>query len=153
MDFISKIKNLRDRKYLDKLQQVKEWFDKTLGQKIEDHKYSINILDLYACKVNGHFVGQELWKQFGYSIELKFNLKQSSLSMRILNSYLEKKSAEEGVPEEEFLQIPHAELPFRRFALLPLAEIASGYWHPKLRCTIDTLLQQCPDQSPVHTLS
>jgi hypothetical protein len=107
-DFISKIKNLRDRKYLDKLQQVKEWFDKTLGQKIEDHKYSINILDLYACKVNGHFVGQELWKQFGYSIELKFNLKQSSLSMRILNSYLEKKSAEEGVPEEEFLQIDYS---------------------------------------------
>jgi 2-amino-4-hydroxy-6-hydroxymethyldihydropteridine diphosphokinase len=57
------------------------------------------------------------------------------------------------VTEEEFLQIPHAELPFRRFALLPLAEIASGCWHPKLRCTIDTLLQQCPDQSPVHTLS
>jgi 2-amino-4-hydroxy-6-hydroxymethyldihydropteridine diphosphokinase len=56
------------------------------------------------------------------------------------------------VVEEDLLQIPHTELPFRRFALLPLAEIAGGCWHPKLRCSIDTLLQQCQDQSPVQRL-
>jgi len=108
VDFISQIKKVNDPKHIAKLELVKQWFEKTLGQKIDDSKYSFNILDLYACKVNGQFIGQELWKQYGYSVELKFSLKQNSLSMRILNSYLQKKSAEEGVPEEEFLQIDYS---------------------------------------------
>jgi 2-amino-4-hydroxy-6-hydroxymethyldihydropteridine diphosphokinase len=56
------------------------------------------------------------------------------------------------VIEEDDLNIPHAELASRRFALLPLAEIAAKHWHPKLHCTIHTLLQQCRDQSPVQLL-
>lgn len=47
--------------------------------------------------------------------------------------------------QEEHLIIPHPELPRRRFALLPLAEIAPGYEHPILLATIDHLLLQCPD--------
>lgn len=38
------------------------------------------------------------------------------------------------------LTIPHPELHNRRFTLEPLAEIAPNYVHPKLQCTVKTLL-------------
>lgn len=43
------------------------------------------------------------------------------------------------------LKIPHPEMPNRRFALLPLAEIAAGVVHPILKKTIAALLEECPD--------
>lgn len=54
------------------------------------------------------------------------------------------------VIQDQQLTIPHIELPNRRFALLPLCEIAPLVWHPTQACTIEALLQQCPDQSPVQ---
>ncbi|WBA42269.1 2-amino-4-hydroxy-6-hydroxymethyldihydropteridine diphosphokinase [Hymenobacter canadensis] len=48
------------------------------------------------------------------------------------------------------LQIPHPRLPERRFALAPLAEIASAIWHPTLQCTVAELLAACPDKLPVQ---
>lgn len=52
-----------------------------------------------------------------------------------------------------FLKIPHPELPNRRFALLPLAEIAPGLVHPVLNKTIKELLQECPDHLEVKKYS
>jgi 2-amino-4-hydroxy-6-hydroxymethyldihydropteridine diphosphokinase len=43
------------------------------------------------------------------------------------------------------LTIPHPELPHRRFALVPLTEIAADFIHPVLRLTIAELLSRCPD--------
>lgn len=51
-----------------------------------------------------------------------------------------------------FLQIPHPELHNRRFALLPLSEIAPELKHPVYHKTITELLQGCPDQLPVYKL-
>jgi len=48
-----------------------------------------------------------------------------------------------------FLKIPHPELPNRRFALTPLAEIAPNLQHPGLTKSIDQLLKECPDQLEV----
>jgi 2-amino-4-hydroxy-6-hydroxymethyldihydropteridine diphosphokinase len=48
-----------------------------------------------------------------------------------------------------FLKIPHPELQNRRFALLPLSEIAPGIIHPVLNKTISELLNKCPDKLPV----
>ncbi|MCA8829353.1 2-amino-4-hydroxy-6-hydroxymethyldihydropteridine diphosphokinase [Hymenobacter pini] len=51
------------------------------------------------------------------------------------------------------LQLPHPRLPERRFALVPLAEIAPVLLHPVLQQTISELLQRCTDTLPVKQIS
>ncbi len=48
------------------------------------------------------------------------------------------------------LEVPHPRLHLRRFALLPLAEIAQNFIHPIFNASIIDLLQVCPDQSEVE---
>lgn len=48
-----------------------------------------------------------------------------------------------------FLTLPHPRLPLRRFALVPLSEIAPNLIHPTLNQTISQLLAACPDKSEV----
>ncbi len=43
------------------------------------------------------------------------------------------------------LTVPHPALPGRRFALVPLAEVAPNLLHPQLHRTISQLLADCPD--------
>jgi 2-amino-4-hydroxy-6-hydroxymethyldihydropteridine diphosphokinase len=52
--------------------------------------------------------------------------------------------------ETPALTVPHPRLPERRFALVPLAEIAGPQVHPQLRESIDNLLRRCPDLLPVQ---
>ncbi len=52
-----------------------------------------------------------------------------------------------------FLVLPHPEMQNRRFALLPLSEIAPGLVHPVLNKTIAQLLDECPDPLPVKKYS
>jgi 2-amino-4-hydroxy-6-hydroxymethyldihydropteridine diphosphokinase len=47
------------------------------------------------------------------------------------------------------LKIPHIHLHNRRFALLPLCEIASDVIHPNFENTIEQLLYSCKDDSKV----
>ncbi|MEI7500492.1 MAG: 2-amino-4-hydroxy-6-hydroxymethyldihydropteridine diphosphokinase [Bacteroidota bacterium] len=47
------------------------------------------------------------------------------------------------------LMIPHPRLHERRFAMVPLNEIAPGLDHPLLKKTISLLLKECRDQSKV----
>lgn len=49
------------------------------------------------------------------------------------------------VYESETLNIPHIQIPNRRFTLVPLVEITSEFIHPKLLLTQAQLLAQCPD--------
>lgn len=51
------------------------------------------------------------------------------------------------------LKIPHAELHNRKFALLPLNEIAENYNHPVLNLSISALLKNCQDASWVKRLA
>jgi 2-amino-4-hydroxy-6-hydroxymethyldihydropteridine diphosphokinase len=50
------------------------------------------------------------------------------------------------------LQIPHPQLGNRRFALLPLLELAPELTHPGRKISIKALLDQCPDEGLVHQL-
>jgi len=52
-----------------------------------------------------------------------------------------------------FLKVPHPELQNRRFALVPLAEIAPELVHPVLKKNIATLLHECTDKLEVKKLS
>jgi 2-amino-4-hydroxy-6-hydroxymethyldihydropteridine diphosphokinase len=48
-----------------------------------------------------------------------------------------------------FLKLPHPEMQNRRFALIPLAEMAPEMMHPVLNKTIAQLLRECPDELDV----
>lgn len=52
--------------------------------------------------------------------------------------------------ESPHVHVPHPQLPNRRFALLPLKEIAPRYKHPVLHKTITQLLKECPDKLEVR---
>ena len=52
--------------------------------------------------------------------------------------------------DNKLLQVPHPRLQERRFALIPLAEIAGEKIHPVLGKSINELLAHCPDKLPVY---
>jgi len=51
-----------------------------------------------------------------------------------------------------FLKLPHPEMQNRRFALMPLAEIAPGIIHPVFNRSIKELLKECPDDLEVKKI-
>nr|WP_255539715.1 2-amino-4-hydroxy-6-hydroxymethyldihydropteridine diphosphokinase [Parapedobacter sp. ISTM3] len=52
--------------------------------------------------------------------------------------------------DEVNLQVPHMHLPDRRFALIPLQEIAPSLIHPASKKTVTEMLNDSPDRLPVH---
>ena len=51
--------------------------------------------------------------------------------------------------DTKFLTLPHPQIQNRRFALVPLKEIAADLVHPIFMKTISTLLKECPDKLDV----
>ena len=47
------------------------------------------------------------------------------------------------------LKVPHPQMQFRQFVLVPLLEIIPGYMHPALHKTVSELAAICPDELPV----
>jgi 2-amino-4-hydroxy-6-hydroxymethyldihydropteridine diphosphokinase len=54
------------------------------------------------------------------------------------------------VYESDTLTIPHAQIPNRRFTLVPLAELAPDFIHPVLNMTQMDLLDTCKDHATVE---
>lgn len=59
----------------------------------------------------------------------------------------------EEIHNYPLLKLPHPELPNRRFALLPLAEIAPDVLHPVYKKSITDLLGECKDPLEVKKYS
>lgn len=55
----------------------------------------------------------------------------------------------EEVIDTDLVTIPHPQLPYRRFALVPLAEIAGEVIHPILKKSINDVLRECSDELEV----
>jgi 2-amino-4-hydroxy-6-hydroxymethyldihydropteridine diphosphokinase len=53
----------------------------------------------------------------------------------------------------QFLKLPHPEMQNRRFALIPMAQIAPNFVHPVFNKTIAELLKECKDELPVKKYS
>jgi 7,8-dihydro-6-hydroxymethylpterin-pyrophosphokinase len=49
--------------------------------------------------------------------------------------------------ESELITVPHPRLHLRNFVLVPMAEIAPHFIHPKLNQTMQELLENSPDSS------
>jgi 2-amino-4-hydroxy-6-hydroxymethyldihydropteridine diphosphokinase len=49
------------------------------------------------------------------------------------------------VCQTDRLTLPHPEIQNRRFALMPLCDLAAGEVHPVLKKTQQQLLNECPD--------
>ncbi len=59
---------------------------------------------------------------------------------------------EDDVIETEDLNIPHPRMHLRKFTMLPLAEIAGGFIHPKFKKSNQDLLKTCQDNSSVSMI-
>jgi 2-amino-4-hydroxy-6-hydroxymethyldihydropteridine diphosphokinase len=55
----------------------------------------------------------------------------------------------DDIVNSPLLKIPHPQIPFRKFTLTPLMEIAPELVHPLLHKTIWQLYQNCNDKLPV----
>ena len=55
-----------------------------------------------------------------------------------------------AIIDQPTLAVPHPRLAERRFALVPLAEIAPQLRHPQLGLNVAELLARCPDPLPVR---
>jgi len=56
------------------------------------------------------------------------------------------------IVDEPGLHIPHPEIQNRRFALVPMTEIAPDLIHPELKEDQRSLLAKCPDHLDVHAV-
>jgi 2-amino-4-hydroxy-6-hydroxymethyldihydropteridine diphosphokinase len=59
----------------------------------------------------------------------------------------------EDIISTKDLIVPHLRLPFRKFGLVPLAEIAPNFIHPQANKTIQTMLEECTDELEVRLFS
>jgi 2-amino-4-hydroxy-6-hydroxymethyldihydropteridine diphosphokinase len=59
---------------------------------------------------------------------------------------------DDEIVKEPALEIPHPRMHERRFALVPMVEIAPDLIHPVLKKTMRSILKSCPDKSSVILL-
>jgi 2-amino-4-hydroxy-6-hydroxymethyldihydropteridine diphosphokinase len=77
-----------------------------------------------------------LENKLGRTRHQKWDARIIDIDILLFNSY---------VVSSPLLKVPHEQLPYRRFALMPLNEIAPSFVHPVMNKTIAELLDSCTD--------
>lgn len=73
-----------------------------------------------------------------------------TLKMGPRNIDLDILQIDQEIIDSPLLQLPHPAMHLRRFALIPMEEIAPNLVHPHLNKTITQLLEECSDQTNVQ---
>lgn len=103
-----------------------------LNQALELHTF------LYAPELLNVLL--EIEKQLGRERKEKYGPRVIDIDVLFFNT---------EIHHSTHLDIPHPALHKRRFALVPLAEIAGGYIHPEKNKSVNELLAECDDPLPV----
>lgn len=98
--------------------------------------------ELAAGPLMGRLLDIEL--QLGRKRDIKMGPRTIDLDILLFNN---------EIMDTPLITVPHPRLPARRFALLPLSEIAPDLVHPELGQSINELLVSCPDTLDVHKIS
>lgn len=100
-------------------------------------KTSLNAEQLMRCIL-------KIEKQMGRVRKEKYGPRLIDIDILLFNS---------EIHDYNFLKLPHPEMQNRRFALLPLAEIAPDVVHPVFNKTISELLNGCEDKLEVTKIA
>ncbi len=108
----NKILNLKKKTKLFKIKYdyLVKWLEKNSSKYIPNKNENVDILEVYACKAGARFIGQELWKDFGETTNMEFDLTPNSLSMRILEAYISLKAKKEGLDPKDYLNIDYSRI-------------------------------------------
>jgi 2-amino-4-hydroxy-6-hydroxymethyldihydropteridine diphosphokinase len=113
---------------------------------IEDQPAFVN----QALLVKTSFSPQDLLKQLLATEEMLGRKRTIKYGARIID--IDILFFNNDIINEHSLTIPHPAVQHRRFALVPLNEIAPNLHHPVLKKTITQLLQECSDTLQVRML-
>jgi 2-amino-4-hydroxy-6-hydroxymethyldihydropteridine diphosphokinase len=150
--------NLGDR--LQNLEKARSLLSQHCGIIIKSS--SVYETDAWGNTKQPAFLNQaiELETEFDAKILMRWILKAEKNMGRIRNDKYGPRNIDIDIllfNEEQynysFLKVPHPELHNRRFALVPLAEIAPEAKHPALNKTINTLLSECKDELSVKKIN
>jgi 2-amino-4-hydroxy-6-hydroxymethyldihydropteridine diphosphokinase len=104
-----------------------------------------------ALAVETMLVPEELMQQLLQIEEQMGRQRTIKMGPRIID--LDILLIDDKIVSSGLLTLPHPALPFRKFALLPLCEIAPSLIHPVLHRSISQLLEECPDELDVQKKS
>lgn len=100
-----------------------------------------------AIIINTELTARQLMRQILKVEKLMGRVRKEKFGPRLID--IDILLYEDEIHNYKLLKLPHPELQNRKFALLPLADIAPRLIHPILKKTITALLKECKDELEV----
>lgn len=122
--------------------EAEEWF-LNMAVRLETDLDPRNLLKM-LLKIENE-LGRVRNEEGGPSMKGKRNYSSRTIDIDIL-------LFDDEVINEDDLIVPHPRMQFRRFALLPLCEIATKLIHPVLNKSIEKLLEECDDKANIRII-
>jgi 2-amino-4-hydroxy-6-hydroxymethyldihydropteridine diphosphokinase len=136
-EFLSRAKELLE-KHCGKLAAVSSIYETAAWGNTEQPAFLNQALELHTRLTALQLIRKilKVEKMMGRVRKEKYGPRNIDIDILLFN---------DEVYDISFLNLPHPQMQNRRFALLPLAEIAPDIIHPVLKKTITELLHDCPD--------